>query len=323
VRRGGGRRFTVVVTVMLAGAVGVAGGVQVGAQVGAWAVPLVAVAAAAGAGAERGEHVVGLGDSVLSSQNCGCPGLLQDYADLAAARLNSRVRVRNEARPNAASAAVLARLRDKRVRAAVGAADLVVIYVGANDFRAAFDAVAGGGSPKRRYGRVADRVHRNVAAILEGIHHLNNHARVVLGGYWNDFKDGAVARREYTKARRLAAQQATDYTDDALRSAAITAGAHYLETRQIFHTKGDITPLLAADGDHLSAAGHRVIARELLELLHPSDNTTTPAEPNPTQPTTPEPDPTQPRPAEPPQPQPLLPPLTPPTLPPAPGTPNR
>jgi lysophospholipase L1-like esterase len=252
-----------------------------------------------GAPALQVMHVLGLGDSTLSSAHCNCPGLLMDYAGLAAERLRTRVRVRNYASPSATTEHALQMLQANRERSDVRSADLVVIFIGANDFGASFNAVARGESAEHNFGPVADRVERNVGQILREIKELNSHARVILCGYWNDFKDGAVARHVYSPLRRWAAEQATDYTNTALRTAAAAAGVEYLSTRQVFQSKGDVTPLLAPDGDHLSAAGHRVVADELINRLNSGELAAAPSsDPDASEPPDADPTPTSPTPAE-------------------------
>src|SRR5258708_6398045 len=118
-------------------------------------------------------HVLGLGDSTLSAEYCDCPGLLLDYAGLAGERLRTRVQVRNYAGPSATTEDTLRTLRKNRARGDVRSADLVIIFIGANDFAGSFNAVARGGSAEHNFGPVADRVQRNVGRILGEIKALN------------------------------------------------------------------------------------------------------------------------------------------------------
>jgi lysophospholipase L1-like esterase len=202
---------------------------------------------------------------------CHCPGLLVDYAGLAADRLQERISVQNEAHGAATSSNVLDVLHSDRVRDEVREANVVIIFAGANDFMSAFEKVSHGSPAKYRYASVAQHVQHNITESIEEIQRLNGQAHVVVCGYWNDFKDGAVARRVYSKARRRAAAEATAYTNDALYQAAQDAHVEYLSTLHLFQSKGDFTPFLAADGDHLSAKGHELIAQALADLLHPDD----------------------------------------------------
>jgi len=219
---------------------------------------------------QAGKHpmVLGLGDSALTNQGCDCPDLLVEYAELAGERIGTDIDARNEAQSGATSKDVVDGLRNGRIRQELDAADVVVLFAGANDFFDAFNKVAAGKSAKGQYGPVADKVRRNMASIVAQVRRHNPHARLVICGYWNDFKAGSVAAREYSAAQRKAADQATDYTNGALHSVADRVGAQYVSTRKLFKEQ-DITPYLAADGDHLSAAGHRKVAQALVDLLHP------------------------------------------------------
>jgi lysophospholipase L1-like esterase len=261
--------------------------------------------------------VVGLGDSALTNQDCGCSDFLDVYAALAGRRIGTDIRARNEAQAGTTSKDMLANLRSRRVRKEVEAADVVVVFTGANDFYDAFTKVGGGGSARKEYGPIAETLRGNVSAAIEAVHHRNPRARIVVCGYWNDFKSGSVAKHEYTEAQRRAADSATDYTNGALHTVAARADVRYVSTRKLFQRQHDITPLLASDGDHLSAAGHRLVATALVDLLHPSS-------PSPSIRSNPTPAAPAPAPAAPAQPPvaPAQPPAAPPEAPaPAPNTP--
>jgi lysophospholipase L1-like esterase len=216
--------------------------------------------------------VLGLGDSALTNQGCACSDFLDVYALLAGRRIGTDIRARNEAESGTTSKDLLTHLQSRRVRQEVGKADVVVVFTGANDFYDAFMKVGGGGSAQQEYGPIAESVRGNVTAAIEAVRHRNPQARIVVCGYWNDFKSGSVAMHEYTPDQRRAADTATDYTNRALYSAASRADVRYVSTRKLFERRRDVTPLLAADGDHLSAAGHRLVAKALVDLLHPSSS---------------------------------------------------
>jgi lysophospholipase L1-like esterase len=223
--------------------------------------------------------VVGLGDSALTNDGCRCTDLLADYARILSGHLHARVQDYNAAVPGATSDDVVSRARAPKVRPAVGAAGLIVVFAGANDFHSAFEKVAESGSPQHHYVPVARHLKSNLHGLVHGIHLVNHRARIVLLGYWNDFKDGAVARKNYTKAQRRAAAEATDYTNKTLQDVARVTGTTYESTRQLFAGKAHITPYLAPDGDHLSAAGHELIAHALVDLLYPGTTAIAPAQP--------------------------------------------
>jgi lysophospholipase L1-like esterase len=136
---------------------------------------------------------------------------------------------------------------------------------GANDMGPAFAAARRGACSSTCYDSAAHAVGTRVAAAVRRIRAVHGTpVTVVVLGYWNDFQDGAVGRRAYGAAGLALANRITLATDRELHSAAVATGAHYVSTWIPF--KGlsgsiDPTPLLAADGDHPNARGHRVIAR--------------------------------------------------------------
>jgi acyl-CoA thioesterase-1 len=89
---------------------------------------------------------------------------------------------------------------------------------------------------------------------------------VLVLGYWNVVKDGAVGLASYGASGLRSAEDATQYCNLALRLAAQQSGARYVSTTPAFkgadHTQ-DPTYLLAPDGDHPNAAGHQAIANAL------------------------------------------------------------
>jgi lysophospholipase L1-like esterase len=211
-------------------------------------------------------HLVGLGDSVLT--RCSCPGVLADYADLVAEGTGRPVQVDNAATPGATSSDLLRSLEQSRqLRSRLATAEAVVVFVGANDFTDAFDAVAGGASPAR-FATTAEKLSRNLARALTRIRQVvGEHTPVLVCGYWNDFKDGRVARRDYSPARRRAAAAATDATNDALAQTAEAGGAVYISTATAFEDQANRSALLDPDGDHLSGTGSRIIAAALLQAV--------------------------------------------------------
>jgi lysophospholipase L1-like esterase len=232
-----------------------------------------------------GLRVIGLGDSVLTAlDRCHCPGLLVDYAGLVADRVQERIRVQNEAHGSSTSGDLMKVLHDGTVQSEIRNVDLVVIFAGANDFSNAFQRVTDGASPQKQYGPIAARLQHNISNAIDEIHRLNSDAKVVVCGYWNDFKDGAVAQRKYSANKRRAAAEATRLTNEALWHAAENGHVQYLSTLRLFQGRGDTTELLAADGDHLSAKGHAVIAQALADMMHPAEQgSSSPLDPGLTQ----------------------------------------
>jgi lysophospholipase L1-like esterase len=146
------------------------------------------------------------------------------------------------------------------VRADLHAANIVLVMIGANDLAAAFDH----GRDAAAYQAAATTVETDVRTIVRTIELVHGTAVPVLVlGYWNVVKDGAVGLAEYGAAGLRSAEEATRYCNGALRLAAQASGARYLATTPVFkgadHSQ-DPTNLLAADGDHPNAAGHQAIA---------------------------------------------------------------
>jgi acyl-CoA thioesterase-1 len=201
--------------------------------------------------------VVTLGDSVPAGTNCDC----DPFPDLYAHRLRPAGISANESQAGFTSADVRNQLGDRTVRAALGDASIVLVMIGANDVGAAFDRdntdVAG-------FQAAADTVQQNVATIVTTIRGGRTPAPVVLVlGYWNVVKDGAVGLAEYGATGEQSAVQATRITNAALRRAAAASGARYVTTTPVFKGRSrtqDPTALLASDGDHPDAAGHEAIA---------------------------------------------------------------
>ncbi len=202
--------------------------------------------------------VVTLGDSVPAGTSCDC----DPFPDLYARDLRPPGVSVNDSQPGFTSADVRGQLGDRTVRAALDDASIVLIMIGANDVADAFDH---DNTDTAGFQDAADTVEQNVDAIVTTIRGDRTPAPVVLVlGYWNVVKDGAVGLAEYGAAGEKSAVQATRITNAALRQAATDSGAHYVTTTPVF--KGDSrdqdpTALLAADGDHPNAAGHMAIAQ--------------------------------------------------------------
>jgi lysophospholipase L1-like esterase len=127
-------------------------------------------------------HVVSLGDSLAygagDESGEGITGRLDD--ELRARGVTS-VETVNLGVNGAQTNDVLARLKQERVRKAIGAADAVVLSVGANDlFRSSHSREEIMRNPEA----VAERILGRLEAIVADIHRINPNARVLmLGGY--------------------------------------------------------------------------------------------------------------------------------------------
>jgi lysophospholipase L1-like esterase len=221
--------------------------------------------------AGQGPSLVALGDSVPAGASCHCRNFVSDYADLLALRVGHQVAVSNFAQGGAHTKDVLAQLRQPAVRRALDDATTVVLMVGANDFYRPFKRVRHGAKKTTEYRPAARRVQRNVEQTIRQIRSLHDGpVTIVVLGYWNVVKDGKVGRHEYGAAGVRAAKSATGWANGALKAAARSGHAVYVPTYRAFKGANgykDLTRLLAADGDHPNAAGHRLLARTVFAPL--------------------------------------------------------
>jgi lysophospholipase L1-like esterase len=158
-------------------------------------------------------------------------------------------------------------------REAVRRADIVLLTIGANDFGDHHDDVVADRCALDRRDSCVDaelhRLRRNMHDLLSTVQALRE-ARptaVLVTGYWNVFEDGAVARRAFSPAGFRATRTLTFEADTVLREVAGSEGATFVGLYAPFHgpaARGDVTHLLASDGNHPNAAGQALIAQRLL-----------------------------------------------------------
>jgi lysophospholipase L1-like esterase len=219
-------------------------------------------------------EVTALGDSVTAGTRCDCEPFPELYAD--ARRRNDRVPVEitNDGVAGQTSADVLAELQDDRaVQADVAGANVVVLTIGANDFGPDYGPVTAGrcgeddalACARPALAALADRLPR----ILARIDRLRNHqpTAVLVTGYWNVFEDGDVAAASMTPSGLTISDRLTRASNAVTATATTKAHDTYVDLYAPF--KGESaeknpTSLLADDGDHPNAAGHRLIARTLV-----------------------------------------------------------
>ena len=110
---------------------------------------------------------------------------------------------------------------------------------------------------------------KNVLAALAMLRDRHSDGEILVTGYWNVFLDGRVgASRGEAYVRDSAAL--TAQVNSALKEAATRSSATFVDLYTPFHNSPDESSLLASDGDHLSAAGHRLVTRTLLRSLRPT-----------------------------------------------------
>lgn len=203
-----------------------------------------------------GQVVVALGDSVPAGTACDC----DPFPDLYARMLSPAASAANLARPGYTSNDVRGQIDDDGTDDTLRKATVVLIMAGANDLAATFDD----DGDDAAYQSTAAQVVANVRATIDGIRQVHvSPVQIVVLGYWNVVKDGAVGLATYGSDGVAAAENATRYCNEALRQAAESDGARYVTTRVAFKGENrdqDPTGLLAPDGDHPNARGHQAIA---------------------------------------------------------------
>ncbi|MEV7004981.1 SGNH/GDSL hydrolase family protein [Streptosporangium sp. NPDC051022] len=217
--------------------------------------------------------VVGLGDSVPAGSACDCSSYVSLIGEALADRQGTDVVADNLAAAGLTTRGLLEQLDDDSARRTLVSADLTIITIGANDFDSGTveDDDCGPGTGMACYRDDLVRLRADMDAVLATVRSLQTRpgSRILVTGYWNVFADGAVARAEGD--RYVAnSDSLTRAVNDTLAASARAAGARYVDLYTPFKGEsgsGDDTALLADDGDHPAAAGHRLIAREVLSAL--------------------------------------------------------
>jgi lysophospholipase L1-like esterase len=216
-------------------------------------------------------HVVlAMGDSVPSGAVCNCRPFPETYGDLLSRSTGTRVTVDNRAVGGLDTAGLVAQLRQPGMEDAVRRADVFLVTIGANDFGDHHTQVVSGqcGADADCVGDELTSMRDRLASVLAKIRSLRGGrpTTILVTGYWNVFQDGDVARQAFGERGLEASLRLTRRANDAIRAVADDAGARYVDIFAPFEKPGgDITSLLAPDGDHPDAAGHQLIARTLLD----------------------------------------------------------
>lgn len=218
---------------------------------------------------------MGLGDSVTAGTACDCEDFVHLYATSLSSRWHRVVRASNLGKGGLTSAGLLARLEDDATtRSQVAGADVVLVTIGANDFTPALRAWDdGSGQDQATCGGACEdadlaRVNANIDAILRDVDQLRARRAtlVLVTTYWNVFEDGDVAQADRGAEYLRWSDDLTRRLNDHIQRVARAEHAVPVDLYGPFKATGqrDPTPLLAGDGDHPNAAGHRVIASALL-----------------------------------------------------------
>ncbi|WP_375430037.1 SGNH/GDSL hydrolase family protein [uncultured Friedmanniella sp.] len=216
-------------------------------------------------------NVVALGDSVTAGTNCDCTAFPQLYGLELGERDGADVEVTDEGAGGATSADLLSELPD--LSKELGKADIVLITIGANDFSDLSDDLLGsscGGEDHLACTRTAQAdLRRNLTAIEARILAIRDGqpTTILVTGYWNVYEDGDVADHDYNEDGEAASIALTLVANTIIKGTTGESGIRYVDLYSPFKGHSgthDPTPLLADDGDHPNAAGHKVIARALL-----------------------------------------------------------
>lgn len=234
------------------------------------------VAAAPG---PRQLNIVGLGDSVTAGSQCNCTPFVQQLARLLADRDQVPTSATNLGVGGLTSAGLVQLLDDPSTSQTVAAANVVVITIGANDLLPAlswWDAGPARPSSDQECGGACDSatldaVGAQVAGAIARVQWLRagRPTTILVTDYWNVFVDGAVGLATRGTGYLAWSGELTDRLNARICAAALIQNATCVDLRDPFDGSGtkDPTPLLAADGDHPDAAGHTLIADQLLAAL--------------------------------------------------------
>jgi lysophospholipase L1-like esterase len=217
-------------------------------------------------------HLVGLGDSITSGEDCpGCVRFLDLYARHITHDTATAVHVTNLGLPGMTSADLVTALSNPAT-AQVASADIVTVTIGANDFASMLDTAlrgqCGGPDGLGCFAGALAQLPLTLSAILARIQQLRTGKPTAIRmlGYWNVFLDGAVANTTYGAAFQAISSTLTRRVNAIIARVARANQAIYVDLYEPFkgaHGDGDDTDLLATDGDHPNQAGHQAIAESL------------------------------------------------------------
>jgi lysophospholipase L1-like esterase len=213
------------------------------------------------------QRIVVLGDSVAAGSGCDCTPFATLLARHVADRVGRKVAVTNEGRDGLTTAQLRDELDEPPVRSALTKATLVTVTIGANDFDPDLAGSADCLAPAKPdcYRARLDALSNSSRAVLARVRGLvPSGTPVLVTGYWNVFLDGVVGRQHGSEYVAVS-DALTRAVNGVLQQQAIATGGQYVDLYGPFESRSlsGLTSLLAADGDHPSAAGHELIARTL------------------------------------------------------------
>jgi lysophospholipase L1-like esterase len=223
--------------------------------------PATTIAATATAPATAQQPVVVLGDSVPAATGCDCDGFAADVASTLSGPLT------NMSIPGLNSNGLVAQLHSARAENAVRGAKVVIITIGANDFddtsatSACVDLSCYAGTVRTVTANVDSILTRVKATAPSG-------SRIVVTGYWNVFLDGKVGAAKGATYVAIS-NQLTRKVNTNLAKLSKAHSVLYTDIYSAFKGRGDLddTALLASDGDHPDASGHKLIANAIRATL--------------------------------------------------------
>ncbi len=213
--------------------------------------------------------IVGLGDSVTAGSACDCRDFVYRYGDIVRARTGRAAVVHNLGEGGQTSTGLLRELSAANAMSRqVAAANVVLVTIGANDFYPEFAKRRAVGCDRSCWGPRATLVGKNVRAIVTRIRALRSghHTLILVTNYWNVFEDGQVAIDDYGPTLLAWSDRLTRVANGFICWNARAAGGRCTDLYAPFKAadgSADPTDLLADDGDHPDAAGHRLIAQAL------------------------------------------------------------
>ena len=219
-------------------------------------------------------RVVAVGDSVTAGSNCNCTPFPELYGTDLATTYGVKSYVENDGEGGETSADVLNDLNsDNGEQDDISDANIVLITIGANDFGPQYDQITSGtcggddGLDCAQDG--LSQLQKNLTAIVHQIRSLRNDSStaILMTGYWNVFEDGSVADDSMNKQGREESDALTKAVNKIEEHVAGAQDATYVDIYTPFKGSdgsSDPTDLLADDGDHPDAEGHKLIAKTLL-----------------------------------------------------------